>query len=680
MPLRLTYAWCRAKDGSYRVMLPRFDWWLVLEDLETAKDALARAVSGALLGAEPKWLYDFRHEGEEYVVEWAPSFLGGDHDVEAPPTDDRPILSKVADDWIERAARRRLPRPVGEPRAAQLALPLVHPGPGKRPRSLLFVGGPGVGKTTELRHLAYLLLQRRRAAEGGATPTPGLFATSAERLLAGMVYLGMWQERVLGLVDELSHEGDLLYVDRLAPLLRPQSDGATLANLFAGPMSEGEITLVAECTPAELADARRRDAGFVELFEHLHLEEPSPAELLTDLRAYAERTPKRLHPRALRRSLELLASYRRDRRFPGKAYRFLDALAADPHAPTTLYAPDVEAAFARQTGLPIEVVSDAHAAGVDHVAARLRAGVIGQDEACLATARAIAPFKAGLHPPDRPLATLLFAGPTGVGKTELAKHVAAYLFGDPKRLVRVDMSELATPGSAARLIAAGRGVQSLAESVRREPLAVVLLDEIEKAHPEVFDLLLGVLGEGRLTDALGRLVDFRMTFVVMTSNLGARDRDAVGFTGAPSEARAPDATSPTAPLPAGRVSSAQADYLRAVRDAFRPELLGRIDQVVAFRHLERESVRRITDLLVAQSQSREGFTRRGVRLEVTARARDRLAELGYDRRYGARPLRRALETHVITPAALKLAASPNLRDCVLRVGLPSERADITVPD
>ncbi|MEZ4249073.1 MAG: AAA family ATPase, partial [Polyangiales bacterium] len=601
MPLRLTYAWCKAQDGSYRVMLPRFDWWLILEDLQTAKGALEHAISGALLGAEPAWLYDFRREGEEHVVAWEPALLREVKvSADAPKeTDERKVLAQVADDWVGRASKGKLPRPVGEPRVKSSWLPAISQDPSRPLRSLLFVGDSGVGKTTEVRHVAHALLALGRERKN--TRSPGLFATSAERLLAGMIYLGMWQERVLALVDELSGDRDFLYVDRLLPLLAPQADGASIASLLGGPMAEGEITLVAECTRQELAEARRRDAAFVDHFVTIPMREPSLAALLPNLRAFADRGKKSLHPRAIRRAAELLATYRRDRSFPGKAYRFLEALEADDATPSTVYAPDVEAAFARTTGLPLELVSDATPAGVQTVAGRLREGVIGQDSACEAAARAIAPFKAGLGPPDRPLAVLLFAGPTGVGKTELAKRIAGYLFGDDKRMVRVDMSELSTPGSASRLVATGRGVRSLAESVRREPLAVVLFDEVEKAHPEVFDLLLGVLGEGRMTDDSGRFVDFRMTFVIMTSNLGARDRDPVGFDGRTSDA----------------------DYLRAVREAFRPELLGRIDQVVPFASLRPDAVRRIVDLQLAGIAKREGFTRRGIALRVSEAARDR---------------------------------------------------------
>ncbi|HJL28571.1 MAG TPA: AAA family ATPase, partial [Polyangiaceae bacterium LLY-WYZ-15_(1-7)] len=212
------------------------------------------------------------------------------------------------------------------------------------------------------------------------------------------------------------------------------------------------------------------------------------------------------------------------------------------------------------------------------------------------------------------------------------------------------------PGAARRLLAAGRGVRSLAESVRRQPLSVVLFDEIEKAHPEAFDLLLGVLGEGRLTDLLGRFVDFRMTLIVMTSNLGVRETAPVGF----------------------GAEEAGADFLRAVRDHFRPEFVGRVDQLVPFRGLALEDVARIARLQLAGIATREGLARRGIRLEISPAAERRLAELGYAPRYGARPLKQALEAHVVTPLAVRLAKDPALRDRTLRVGAEGEDADLHV--
>src|SRR5690606_28803231 len=195
--------------------------------------------------------------------------------------------------------------------------------------------------------------------------------------------------------------------------------------------------------------------------------------------------------------------------------------------------------YSQHSGLPVRLISDTYSATAAEVARDLATQVIGQPQACLAAAQVVARLKAKLNDPERPLGSLLLIGPTGVGKTELAKRLAALLFGDEQRLIRFDMGEFSFPGSADRLLAVGRGVRSLAEQVRRQPLCVVLLDEIEKAHAETFDLLLAVIGEGRRTDSLGRLVDFRSALILMTSNLGAGGPRAVGFSDAAQAATSP---------------------------------------------------------------------------------------------------------------------------------------------
>ena len=432
----------------------------------------------------------------------------------------------------------------------------------------------------------------------------------------------------------------MLYVDRLLPLLAPQSSGSSLMDLFLPAMRRGDLALIAECTSEELSRARRTNPEAVDLFTQQHLRPPSTAMMLPLLDAYSRRGSRRFHIKALRRLIQLQGSYRRDRSFPGKAFRFLDWAQSAPDLPAALDPAEVEKAFARRTGMPLEIISDARPASAATIAERLREEVIGQDPACETAGRVLAAFKAGLNPPDRPVGTLLFVGPTGVGKTQLSKRIAAYLFGSAERLIRVDMSEYAVRGSSARLLRTGRGVESLATRVRREPLSVVLLDEIEKAASDTYDLMLGVLGEGRLTDDAGRPVDFRQTLVLLTSNLGVRDRPPVGFD-AERDAH---------------------DYARAVREHFRPELLGRIDRIVPFRSLAHEDIRAIVDLELGRIRRREGLVRRGITLEVPDDVRDQLAREGHDPTYGARPLRRVLESALVTPLAVLLAREPTLRD------------------
>jgi ATP-dependent Clp protease ATP-binding subunit ClpC len=303
----------------------------------------------------------------------------------------------------------------------------------------------------------------------------------------------------------------------------------------------------------------------------------------------------------------------------------------------TVYPRDVSEAYSRYSGVPVQLLSDDVPASSEQLAAGLKARVIGQDAACDACGRLLARFKANLTDPDRPAGTLLFVGPTGVGKTELAKQLARTTFGGEDRIVRLDMSEYMLPGTSQRMLDARPGQASLAVRVRQRPLSLVLLDEIEKAHPEVFDLLLGVLGEGRMTDDGGRFVDFRTTLIVMTSNVGVTDS-----------------------LPAGFGAAARDDFMRPVRAFFRPEFVARIDHILSFRALAPEDVERIVDLEIDAAARRPGFARRSLRLAATPEARRRLAELGYHATRGARPLRRLIEERVIAPIAAAVAADPSL--------------------
>ncbi|AKF07733.1 AAA family ATPase [Sandaracinus amylolyticus] len=654
IPLRVRYAWSRVESGAIRVMLPRLGMWLLLEDLEGARAAIQHVVAGGLLGAAGRALYELREEPDEVVREWDPELTthtttAEDAEVHhAPPT-----LRAIAEDLTARATAGRLPQLVGDDPTFDATVPELDR---DRPPSLLLVGGEGVGKTSFVQRFAKRLASQRRG--GNKRGRPRLWSTSRDRILAGMTYLGMWQERCLSLVEELASSGDLLHVDRLLALLERQHDGSSIAEVLGPAIVAGEIRVVAECTESELEECRRRAGALVDAFRVVRIDEPSRDAMPAFLSLYQQRVRgPAFHPEAWKRLVRHLDAYQRHQRFPGKGVRFLDWMArhtaSTESTATRVYPSDVSRAFARFSGLPLELLDDDVAFGSAKIAGALRARVIGQDDACATAARVLARFKAGMNDPERPLGSLLFVGSTGVGKTELAKQIARFLFGSEERMIRVDMSEYLAPGSAPRLLASTPGASSLADRVRKEPLSLVLLDEIEKAHPEVFDLLLGVLGEGRLTDSLGRLVDFRMSLVVMTSNLGASEPVAPGFGAA-----------------------LEPDFERAVRSAFRPELFNRIDRVVRFRNLAHDDLLRIVDLELASAAKRTGLVRRAITLDVDADARTRLAELGWHRARGARPLRRVIEERVVTPIAVLLAGAPELRDRTMRVR--AERGEITV--
>jgi ATP-dependent Clp protease ATP-binding subunit ClpC len=657
VPLRLGYAAAKL-DGAplYRVLVPRFDWSFVAEDLAAVPETVRALVFTALIGDAAASLYDLRREIDEKIVEWSP--------IEAPVNaakksgeepDPAPTLEAVGEDWVAVARANRLPPTVGsDPTYDQLASLLDPEAGDKRIPSLLFVGPRGAGKTALVRRIARGLLERGRGRSGVRRR---LWATSADRIVAGMVYLGMWQQRCLQMVKELEGGVDVLYVDRLADLMAPMSDGASIADLLSPAIIGNQLTLFAECDETELVKARQRNPAFVESLRVIRVPEAVPAQVVALLEPYGQRLdpPVVLAAEAARRLVELLAAFRRDTAFPGKAIAFVDYCSL--HKKTDLSLAELTPAFASWSGLPVDLLAPERALDTAAIAKQLEKGVIGQNQACAIAGRVIARWKAGLDDPQRPVGALLFAGPTGVGKTELAKQLARYLFGDAERLVRVDMSEITTGAAIARLITPSPAGTSLADRIRRQPLSVVLFDEIEKAADAAFDLLLGVLGEGRLTDAFGRLVDFRMSLIVMTTNLGAADPRPAGFSSDP---------------------DAPPDPSSAIKNFFRPELLGRLDAVIPFRPLPPPALEAIVELELAKLRARPGFVARNLRLELSPRARSRLAELGHDAKLGARPLRRTIEDLIVAPLAERMARDPAWRDVTVRIGVSGEPSDIVV--
>ena len=652
IPLRITYLWSKVPDAGYRIMVPRFSWWFIVEELSIAREVLRQAVSSGLLGESPRSVFDFRMDGVEYVKTWAPRSLSSRDTGDDEEEDSFRVTRTVAEELVERAARRKLPLTVGASPELDDAMPWIERAP---PASLLVVGPPGVGKTTWVHRLAARFATWHRIE--GREDVPRLWGTSAARILAGMSYLGMWQKRCLDLIAELAYEGHYLSVGSLVEIMRPQPDGTSIGQMLVDAVYDGEISLIAECTEAELEAASRRAPSIVGAFQIVRLAEPLTSELPAWIEAVQERRRARikLHPAASRRLVHHLATFRPDVAFPGKLFRFLewmdrqdgDASMGADQATRTLYPRDVSEAFSRYTGLPLLLIADEVPAGGEIIAAELAQNVVGQGEACRIAASVLARFKAGLNDPERPCGTLLFTGPTGVGKTELAKQLARTMFGDAGRAIRLDMSEYMLAGSAARLLDASPTSESLARKVRQQPLCLLLFDEIEKAHSEVFDLLLSVLGEGRLTDEDGRVVDFRMTLIVMTSNLGVSSSRPVGF-----------GDTSSSPEHAGN---------QAARATFRPEFYNRIDHVVGFRSLARGDVARIVELELDKVRARPGLVRRKIELRVSADARQRLAELGFDPQRGARPLKRVIEERVVAPVGAWMAANPTLSHRVVNV-------------
>jgi ATP-dependent Clp protease ATP-binding subunit ClpA len=513
---------------------------------------------------------------------------------------------------------------------------------GRSPRSVLLVGPSGVGKTA----LVHELVRRRHALGFAATP---FWATSGARLVAGMSGFGMWQERCQRLWREASRKRAILHLGNLIELMEVgksvhQAQG--IASFLRRYLSRGDLLAIAECTPEQIPIIERQEPGLLQAFARLDIDEPDPAQgrAILESVALAHRTHGELpiDPEALYKLDRLHRRYATYSAYPGRPLRFQQSLLADLPNNETIGTRDVTAAFARESGLPLFLLDADVPFDLAQARAWFAGRVIGQGEAVDLVVDLLATIKAELARPRRPLASLLFIGPTGVGKTEMAKSLAEFLFGSAQRLTRFDMSEYRDPLAVQRLIGGGGQAEGhLTARIREQPFSVVLLDEVEKADPQFFDLLLQVLGDGRLTDAHGRLADFCNSVVIMTSNLGADTYQQGGFGlvhTADSRAHARD------------------HFTRAVEAFVRPELFNRIDRIVPFAPLDEQTILGVARRQLDLVRQRDGIRYRGVALEIATGVDQWLAQKGYDHRYGARPLKRAIERELLTLLADHLNA------------------------
>ncbi len=512
--------------------------------------------------------------------------------------------------------------------------------------NLLIVGNHGVGKSSVLRQAI-----RKITAIGKKEKVSFSFwQMTPQRITSTSKYLGEWQATCEELVEDLIAANGILWIVDFIRLFQIGGEGAedSVGAYLMSFIISGKLRLVGEVTPAELDSMRRLLPGFLENFQLLRIEELPENKIHNIIGKFAEFCGNNLkislNKEAIELAYRILLRYYPYEKFPGKAIKFLGQCIneAQIEQRTVINKSNVIDNFVRQTGMPELFLKDEIPLTSKELETYFNKKIIGQPAAIQQMSSVVKIFKAGLNNPDKPISTMLFAGPTGVGKTASAKALSNYFFGKKQRqspLVRIDMSEFQHPGTIYRFIGTGKEVGKLVQEIRERPFSVLLLDEIEKAHPAIFDALLTVMDEGVLVDAFGRVTNFRNTVIIMTSNLGASNQKSIGF---------------------GQEDTGK--YDSAIDKFFRPEFINRIDQTVIFNSLKEADIYQITKIELAKLNKREGISKRGIKLTFTEQLCEHLSNVGFDELYGARPLQRAIEDEVVAPLSKWLLANKQARN------------------
>ena len=646
-------------------------------------------------------------------------------------------LDRFSIDLTQLASDGRLDPVIGrEAEVARVMQTLIR----RTKNNPVLIGGAGVGKTAIAEGLAQCIVSGNAPEE---LRDRRVLALDIGALVAGSKFRGEFEERLKAVMDEIREaEGEIiLFIDELHTVVGAGAGEGSLdaSNMMKPALSRGELQAVGATTEDEYRRYIERDAALERRFQPVLVEEPDPEiaiEMLKGLRPRYEAHHKvKVEDEAIEAAVRLSQRYISDRLLPDKAVDLIDEAAAklridsqskpsdiveleariqrleheelaasqradyeqaafhkseklrlqdeyqardadvtDQDHEMVVTAEQVGALIATWTGIPVDRLLETEAEKLLHMEERIHHRVIGQDSAITAVSDAIRRARAGLKDPKRPIGSFIFLGPTGVGKTELARALSEFLFDDEQNMVRVDMSEYMEKHTVSRLIGAPPGYVGfdqggqLTEAVRRRPFRVILFDEIEKAHPDVFNILLQILEDGRLTDGQGHTVDFRNTLVIMTSNLGtgAETREAVGFLRDPG--REDDS------------ARRRATIDEALKRVFRPEFLNRIDETIVFDQLTEEETRQIVDIIVAEVSAR--LAEHGVSIDLTDAARDWLASEGFDRVYGARPLRRVVQRSIENPLSRlilggEFVSGDHIRADIADVGgLSFEKVDV----
>ena len=666
--------------------------------------------------------------GEGGTAETAES-SGEDHPQKSAGRSRTPTLDQLGIALTEMAQRNELDPVIGRSKEIQRLIQILSRRTKNNP---VLIGDPGVGKTAIVEGLAQKIiagdipevLKGKRVVQ-----------LNVGNLVAGTKYRGEFEERMRKLVKELRDCRDvILFIDEIHTIVGAGgAEGAVdAANILKPSLSRGEFQVVGATTIDEYRKNIEKDAALERRFQPVMVEEPGVDDSIRILEGLRDRYEAhhraKITDRALEAAARLSARYITERHLPDKAIDLIDEAAARARLKTMEAPEDIkekerrlealrkekEAAVVSQefekaaslrdderklgeeievcrkewqkirnqeepvvdaeqiagivsewTGIPVVQLTEEEAARLLRMEEEIHRRMVDQTQAVNAVSRAIRRSRSGLKDPQRPVGSFLFLGPTGVGKTELARSLAEFLFGSEEAMVRFDMSEYMERHEVAKLIGAPPGYVGfeeggkLTEALRRRPYSVVLFDEIEKAHPDIFNILLQILEDGRLTDGQGHTVDFRNSVVIMTSNIGAKDAmkgQGLGFA-APGQGEMPDWE---------RVRTGIVD---SVKKTFRPEFINRIDEMIVFEPLGREDLLKVLDLMLREVSER--LSEKGIHIEIPVEARTLLLDKGYDPKYGARPLRRAVQRLI----------EDRLADLVLEGRVPDgSRISVSVED
>jgi ATP-dependent Clp protease ATP-binding subunit ClpA len=536
----------------------------------------------------------------------------------------------------------------------------------------LYVGDPGVGKTAIAEGLA------KRIVEGDVPEVLAkstIYALDMGALLAGTRYRGDFEERLKAVVNELENQpGAILFIDEIHTVIGAgaTSGGAMDAsNLLKPALASGSLRCIGSTTYKEFRNYFEKDRALVRRFQKIDVNEPSLEDSIKILRGlklnYEKHHKVRYTDEAIRAAVELSAKYIHDRKLPDKAIDVIDEVGAsrmllpEHKRRKTVTLKDVEEIVAKIARIPPKSVSADDKETLRNLERDLKSMVFGQDKAIEALAAAIKLARAGLREPEKPIGNYLFSGPTGVGKTEVARQLASTMGIE---LIRFDMSEYMERHSVSRLIGAPPGYVGfdqggmLTDSIDQHPHCVLLLDEIEKAHPDLFNILLQVMDHGKLTDHNGKTVDFRNVILIMTTNAGASDmaKEVIGF---------------------GR-EVRQGEDDDAIKRLFTPEFRNRLDATITFAGLTQEIVGRVVEKFVMQLEAQ--LADRNVTIELSSSAKEWLAERGYDRLYGARPLSRVIQEHIKKALAEELLFGKLVKGGAVKVTLKDNKLDFEITE